>query len=542
MGDPAENQLGRRAFLAGVVAAATAVATAAACSGDDDDSADGSKGKKASSQRDPPPVPDGLPAEVFTLGIASGDPLDDSVILWTRLAADGTKPDGGLGTADPVPVHWEVAADEGFDKVVAEGDIVAEASLTHSVHVDADGLDPDTRYWYRFTVDDRTSPVGQARTTPRPDDDGADSLRFAFASCQNRQDGYWTAYGDLAEQDDLDLVFFLGDYIYEEGPDPRAAQPYRTAAPTDLATYRARWAEHKADPLLQAAHAACPWVATWDDHEVANNYAADIAEGAAPDDNAGKQAFRDRRAAAYQAFYEHTPIRLDPPDGPDAKIYRTLDWGTLARFYVLDGRQYRSDQACGSTTVIAGVGPMCDAAQAEDRTMLGEQQEQWLGEQLDESEATWNVLAQQTVVSAVPFAQGLVNFDQWDGYPAARQRLVEQLDDVSNPVILTGDIHLSAVGMLESEPGSPVAAELVGTSISSGFPLADAVEGLVKDLANVKYVNARQRGYVVCELTPDELRAEYRLVDDATKPDGTVAAAATFVVAEGDPTPKPLET
>ena len=283
-------------------------------------------------------------------------------------------------------------------------------------------------------------------------------------------------------------------------------------------------------------------MATWDDHEVANNYAADIAEGAAPDDNAGKQAFRDRRAAAYQAFYEHTPIRLDPPDGPDAKIYRTLDWGTLARFYVLDGRQYRSDQACGSTTVIAGVGPMCDAAQAEDRTMLGEQQEQWLGEQLDESEATWNVLAQQTVVSAVPFAQGLVNFDQWDGYPAARQRLVEQLDDVSNPVILTGDIHLSAVGMLESEPGSPVAAELVGTSISSGFPLADAVEGLVKDLANVKYVNARQRGYVVCELTPDELRAEYRLVDDATKPDGTVAAAATFVVAEGDPTPKPLET
>ena len=533
-------RIGRRTFMAGVVATAVA---AAACSSDDDDGGNGngsgSANGDAAARPDLPPVPDGLVDDVFALGVASGDPLPDSVILWTRLVADGTAADGAIGTTDPVPVGWEVAADEAFDDVVAEGDVVADQALAHSVHVDVDGLDPDTWYWYRFTVGERTSTVGRARTTPATDDD-PDTLRFAFASCQNRQDGFWTAYAHLAEED-VDLVFFLGDYIYEGPSEEGSLQPYATAAPSDLPTYRARWGEYKADPLLQGAHALCPWVCTWDDHEVGNDYAGAVPQGADPADEAATTRFLEQRAAAYQVFYEHTPVRLDPPeaDSPDFKIYRSLDWGSLARFYVLDGRQYRSDQECDDTALIAGVGPLCDEAEADDRTMLGEEQEAWLGDELADSGARWNVLAQQTVVANVPFAEGLVNLDQWDGYPAARERLIGQLDGVSNPVVITGDIHLSAVGTIDVEPGQPRATELVGTSISSSFPLADAVESLVSQLPNVQYINAHQRGYVVCEVTPDELRAQYRLVSTTDAPQADVETASTWVVADGDPTPRP---
>lgn len=516
----------RRGFLAGVVAAAVA----AACSNGDDDGNSGSNIGNSGDQPDLPPIPADLPAELFALGVASGDPLADSVILWTRLvAADG------VGTA-PVPVGWEVATDEGFDDVVAEGTAVADAALGHSVHVDADGLEPDTWYWYRFTVGDRTSPAGRARTTPESDQD-SDALRFAFASCQNRQNGLWTAYEHMADED-IDLVFFLGDYIYEEGPNPGSLQPYTSAAPVDLDTYRARWAEYKGDPLLQAAHATCPWVVTWDDHEVANDYAELTGQDDDPDSEAAKQAFRKRRDAAYQAFYEHMPVRLEPPEGLWYRIYREIGWGTLARFYVLDGRQYRSNQECDATAVVAGAGPLCPEAEVEDRTMLGEEQEAWLGEALAGSEARWNVLAQQTVVAAVPFADGLVNLDQWDGYPAARERLLDQLEGISNPVVITGDIHVGAVGTVERAPGEPVATELVGTSISSTFPLAEAIESLVGVLPNVQYINAHQRGYVVCEVTPDELRAEFRMVSSVLEPGGDVKTDSAWVVSDGDPTPR----
>jgi len=525
----------RRTFMAGVVA--TAVAAAACSNGDDSDSgAAGSEGDDSGTTRDLPPVPPGLVEDVFALGVASGDPLDDSVVIWTRLVADLAAPDGGIGTADPVPVGWEVATDEDFEDVVADGAVVADAALAHSVHVDVDGLDADSWYWYRFAVGDRTSPAGRARTTPR-DDDEPDALRFAFASCQNRQDGYWTAHTHLADED-VDLVLFLGDYIYEGGPDPDSVQPYVTPVPVDLPTYRARWAEYKADPALQAAHARCPWVVTWDDHEVGNDYAGATPQGADPADAAVRERFLTQRAAAYQAFYEHSPVRLDPPDGPDLRIYRSLAWGTLARFYVLDGRQYRSDQECGETTVIAGAGPLCTEAEADGRTMLGEEQEAWLGDELAGSEARWNVLAQQTVVANVPFAAGLVNLDQWDGYPAARERLLDQLADVRNPVVLTGDIHLSAVGTVDRSPGEPLATELVGTSISSGFPLAAVIESLVGELPNLEYINAHQRGYVVCELTADELRAEYRLVSTTAEPRADIETGSTWVVTDGDPTPR----
>jgi alkaline phosphatase D len=534
--DPIE--IGRRAFLAGVVA--SAVAGAAACSGDgDDEGAAGPVQEEGLDSEPLPPLPTDLPADLFALGVASGDPVADSVILWTRIVADPLAADGGVGSA-PIPVGWELATDRRFEDVVASGDAVADPALGHSVHVDASALEPDTWYWYRFTVGDRISPIGRTRTTPTTGSE-PESLRFVFASCQNRQDGYWTAYPHLAEED-VDLVIFLGDYIYEEPPDATASQPYASAAPVDLATYRVRWAEYKADPTLQAAHARFPWVCTWDDHEVANNYADALPEGTDPADEAAQDQFLRRRADAYLAFYEHMPLRLDPPEGPDYRIYRGLRWGKLARFYVLDGRQYRSNQACDATIVVASAGPLCPEATGDTRSMLGEAQEEWLAEGLNETEATWNVLAQQTVMAPVPFAQNLVNLDQWDGYPAARRRLVDQLREVSNPVVITGDIHLSAAGYVTDDPDDPttdaLATELVGTSISSNFPLADVVEGLAGSLPNVQYVNARERGYVVCDVSPGELRAEFRYVTTVAAPEADIATGATWVVTEGDPIPR----
>jgi alkaline phosphatase D len=527
--------LDRRTFMAGVIAAVVL----AGCSGDDDSAGDAEQASAATSL---PPLPDDLPAELFALGVASGDPLPKSVILWTRLVADPRAADGGMGTA-PVPVQWEVSSDEHFGDMVVAGTAVADPALAHSVHVDAQHLQPDNWYWYRFRVGDRTSPVGRTRTAP-DGGPGGDKLTFAFASCQNRQDGYWTAYDHMADED-LDLVLFLGDYIYEGASDPHSVQPYTSPAPTDLPTYRQRWSEYKADPTLQEVHRLFPWVVTWDDHEVANDYADDSPEHTSPSDTAARTAFRARRAAAYQVFYEHQPVRLDPPHGPDYRIYRQLAWGGLARFYVLDGRQYRSKQECLDQVVLSAAGPLCPAAERDDRTMLGLEQEAWLGNALADSRATWNVVAQQTVVSHVPFAGegagAIVNLDQWDGYPAARQRLVKQLRTVGNPIVISGDIHLGGLGVITDDPDDPttpaVATELVGTSISSSFPIPDLVEQAAAKLPDVRYVNAHQRGYVVCTVTHDELRADFRVVSTVARPRARIATDAAWIVASGDPEP-----
>jgi alkaline phosphatase D len=532
--------IGRRAFLAGVVA----TAVAAGCSGGDGDDAAPATTEggpvTAGAGADLPPVPPSLPAELFRLGVASGDPLPDAVVLWTRLVNDPLVDGGGLPD-QPLPVRWEVATSETFDDIVASGDAVAEPAWGHSVHVDASGLEPDTWYHYRFSVGTWTSPVGRTRTAPAPGAE-VDRLRFAFASCQEYQAGYWPAHTHLAGED-VDLVVFLGDYLYENAPNPGAVRPLQMAAPVDLAGYRRRYGEYKADPALQAAHAAAPWVCTWDDHEVANNYAGDVpgAGGAGP----GDDGFRARRAAAYQAWYEHTPARVEPPDGPDVTVYRSMAWGDLARFYVLDGRQYRSDQACDAPS---DIGVACAEVGDDERTMLGGEQERWLGRALDDTDATWNVVAQQTIVSriVVPLgpAEGL-NLDQWDGYPAARRRLVDQLRAVDNPVVITGDIHASGVGVVTADPDDPatpaVVPELVGTSISSTFPsgLVDVFESAAAAMPSVRYVDARRRGYVVCEVTADNLTADFRYMASTATPEAEVVTGARWVIAAGDPEPRP---
>ena len=533
---PQRPVIPRRTFLAGVVA--TALAAGCSRGGDDADDPVGTGGDALpETVVDLPPLPPSLPLGLFALGVASGDPLPDSVILWTRLVNDPVADDGGLPD-QPLPVRWELAADRDFDDIVASGDAVAEPALAHSVHVDASGLQPDTWYWYRFAVGEARSPVGRTRTAPEAGAE-VDRLRFAFASCQEYQSGHWPAHDHIAAED-IDMVVFLGDYIYENAPNPGGIRTLQGAAPVDLPGYRRRYGEYKADPALQASHAHVPWLTTWDDHEVENNYAGSIPQ----DQSTPSATFDERRAAAYQAYYEHMPVRIEPPDGTQVTLYRSVRWGDLLTFYVLDGRQHRSDQACA---VPNDVGVACAAVRDDERTMLGEQQEAWLDDELADSDTTWNVLAQQTILSKIAVPLGAdegVNLDQWDGYPAARRRLVERLREVDNPVVITGDIHASGVGVVTVDPddaSSPaLVPELVGTSISSIFPGAfiELVESAAAQSPSISYVEPRRRGYVVCEVTPDALEASFRYVATTATSQAAVETGARWVIAAGDPQPR----
>jgi len=472
----------------------------------------------------------------FTLGVASGDPLADRVVLWTRLAPDPLAPDGAGGMPDQtVPVFWEVAHDEAFRQVVRSGAAIAHPSLAHSVHVDVNGLAPDRWYFYRFQAAGHVSPVGRARTFPRAD--AAPALaRFATASCQHYASGYYTAHAAIA-QEDLDFVAFLGDYIYESGANG-PVRSHMSGRIESLAGYRHRYGLYKSDANLQAAHLLCPWIVTWDDHEVANNYAGDSFDANA---TPPLLPFLELRAAAYQAWYEHQPVRLLPPKGSNLRIYRSLDYGDLARLMVLDSRQYRSDQECNDV-----LGPECPGFPDPDKTMLGAAQEAWLFDGLAASAARWNVLAQQVVFAPTPIGD-LRNFDQWDGYPAARQRIHDFLQGaaIRNPVVLTGDIHAAGAGWLPTDmvqlTGPALATELVATGISSTFPaaLAQLAKDIIEALPHVDFFDPFGRGYVRHEVSRDEWRADFRVVSTVTEPTATVATATSFVIEDGNPAPQP---
>jgi alkaline phosphatase D len=485
-----------------------------------------------------------LPAgDLFPLGVASGDPTADSVILWTRIIGPG----GVALPAVDLPVEWEIARDEAFTDVVGLGTAPAVAALAHSVHVDAGGLDPDTWYWYRFTVDGRTSAVGRTRTFPGT---GAtpDRVRFGLATCQNWSDGYYTAHAALA-QEDIDFVVFVGDYIYERSKSS-GPRPISLPLSQDVPTYRARYELYKGDPNLQASHHAFPWIVTMDDHEVANDTVGDAGqEGAGAGDPDAIAAFRARRADAFQVWYEHMPLRLDAPTGPDYTFYRVVEHSDLVRFYVLDGRQFRSLYPDGK-----GSGTDTPARHAESQTMLGHTQEGWLDGALAASGAHWNVIAQQTVVTATPLAVGtsvLYNFDQWDGYVAARDRLLTSLVEhqVRNPMVLSGDIHLAGAAALRigdyEAPGNPdVAFEIVATSISSGFgdDLLPVFEAAIPKISWVKYANARKRGYSVCTVTADSFTTDFRVMATTASPTSAVSTDHTDVVPAREPVTLPTDT
>jgi alkaline phosphatase D len=535
--------LSRRAFLAGLLASgAAACTTTSEGSGRPTPTSTSTSTLAGVATPSTTRLPTALPAGLFTLGIASGDPAPGSVILWTRLAPDPMA-GGGMPDVD-IPVVWEVAEDDGFRRLVATGAATASSALGHSVHVDAQGLTPARRYFYRFRVGDEESPVGRTLTAPAPTDE-AESMRFAFASCQNHQDGLYTAHRAIAV-DDVDLVVFLGDYIYEGGRDDARPRPHATPSPADLAGYRNRYAEYKADADLQAAHAAAPWVCTFDDHEVLNNWAGNAPAGGTPLDLSPRD-FLALRAAAFQAYYEHLPLRIEPPAGPEIRVHRSLDWGRLARFHVLDTRQHRDDQPCG----LAGdAGILCAEVDDPARTMLGADQEAWLAGTLASSAAVWDVVAQQVVMTPITLELGgqrVGDADQWDGYPAARQRLVDLLVAQGNPVVVTGDIHAAGVGELHADALSPsdsppAAVELVTTSISTAT--SDSYAGLVETAAamspGVRYADARHRGYVLCDVSPDRLRAEFRTVDTSPSIGRSIpTTAAIWEVAAGSHTADP---
>jgi alkaline phosphatase D len=473
----------------------------------------------------------------FTLGVASGYPQPDGMVLWTRLA--------GSLDAVAIPVRWEVAQDEAMRRIVASGNAEARPEWAHSVHVEPRGLEPDRWYYYRFSAGDASSPVGRTRTAPAPSA-AAPRLRFAFASCQHYEHGYYSAYRHMVA-DDLDLVIFLGDYIYESSLRRNQVRMHeRAEEPVTLEEYRARHALYKSDENLRWAHGAYPWIATWDDHEVDNDYANDRQEDGAPPEE-----FLRRRAAAYRAYYEHMPLPAAMrPSGPDMRIYTTLAWGSLAKFHLLDGRQYRAPQACprkaggGNDVDPRDCGTLHDPA----RSMLGTEQEAWLGRQFRASRAAWNIVAQQTVMAQLDTRIGegkRIWTDNWDGYPLARRRLIESMlaHRLANPVVIGGDVHMNFVSDLRpdfDDPRSPVvASEFVGTSITSppGSWQKNLPE-IVAENPHIRYARSDRRGYVRADIAGGRLIAELVGLDGVRSPESRAEQLARFVVEDGRPGPR----
>jgi alkaline phosphatase D len=469
------------------------------------------------------PLPDG----VFSLGISSGDPLPDGIVLWTRLAPD---PLNGGGMPDrAVPVEWQLAEDERCRKVVRRGVAHARPELGHSVHVDVRGLRPGRTYWFRFRAGNQLSPVGRTRTAPHPHSSG--HLRVALASCQNWQHGYFTPYADMLAQDP-DVVLFVGDYIYESTPSSTGVRRHEgTGEPYTLVQYRNRYAQYRTDPDLTAMQANAPWVVTFDDHEVDNDWAGEIPQ------DPGKQphdAFVARLTAAYQAYYEHMPVRASAvPNGPHIQMYRRLDFGRLVRLHVLDTRQFRSDQA----TSQAG-------AQDPSMTMLGAEQKEWLLDGLHDSPARWNLIASQIMMAETDLLVGegkLWYYDAWDGYQVERDALMAEFADVRNPVVLTGDRHLTMISDLKADYADPdsdvVGAEFVGTSISSsGDQDQDAFhrewDPRLPDNPHWKLIDAH-RGYHLFDIRRDGIDAQVRIVDTVRQPTATPSTLARLRVEAG---------
>ncbi|MFJ9560797.1 alkaline phosphatase D family protein [Streptomyces fuscichromogenes] len=471
-----------------------------------------------------------LPEGVFSLGIASGDPLPDGIVLWTRLAPD---PLNGGGMPDEiVPVEWEIAEDERLGKVVRHGTAYARPEYGHSVHVDVRGLHPGRSYWYRFRAGGRISPTGRTRTAPHPHARGG-SLRVALASCQNWQHGYFTPYADMLAQDP-DVVLFVGDYIYESTPSSAGPRRHEgTGEPYTLVQYRNRYAQYRSDPDLAAMHAGAPWVVTFDDHEVDNDWAGEIPQDP---DKQSHDAFVARLTAAFQAYYEHMPVRATAiPDGPHIQMYRRLEFGRLVRLNVLDTRQFRSDQVTSQA-----------AAEDPALTMLGVQQKQWLLDGLHDSPARWNLIASQIMMAETDILPGdgkLWYYDAWDGYQVERNALLDGFASVRNPVVLSGDRHLTMISDLKKDFADPssdvVGAEFVGTSISSNGDQDQAAfhaqwDPLKADNPHWKIIDAH-RGYHLFDIRRDGIDARVRTVDTVVAPHATASTLATLRVETDEP-------
>ncbi|MCP5143928.1 MAG: alkaline phosphatase D family protein [Gammaproteobacteria bacterium] len=479
-------------------------------------------------------------SDPFTLGVASGNPRADRVVLWTRLAPRPLEPEGGMDPAT-IAVEWELAADDQMRNIVRRGMEYATPQWAHSIHAEVLDLAPATTYWYRFRSGDAVSPVGRTRTAPDPRSPNT-RLRIASCSCQHYEHGFYGAYAHML-RDDPDLVVHLGDYIYEVsfGADP--VRHHQGPESHTLTDYRTRYAQYKQDRDLQAMHQHAPWLVTWDDHEVANDYADLVSEY---DDD--PQWFAQRRAAAYRAYYEHMPLpRQSVPFGPAMKVYGDYSYGQLARICLLDGRQYRSPHPCpapgkrGGNTVSSTCAGLRDPAQ----TMLGPRQENWLNGRLaSPRRARWNIIAQQTVMAYLDEDRGPDQqfwTDGWNGYPQARQRLLDGFtaNDVSNPVVLSGDIHAFIASNLHQTPADPaspaVACEITATSITSNARTQDFFENLAAGNPATRFVDGAHRGYARLDFTQESLSIALVGLDDARRADSPARVLKQFTVEAGRP-------
>ncbi len=471
----------------------------------------------------------------FTLGVASGYPRPDGMVLWTRLAPDPLN-GGGMGVL-PIEVAWEVADDEGFRHILRRGVTLASAADAHSVHLELQGLASARWYWYRFRSGAALSPIGRTRTAPAPGAELRD-VRFAFASCQHYEHGYYAAFRHLAA-DALDLVVHLGDYLYEGSWGNQPVRTHTGAETVTLTDYRNRYAQYRSDPDLQEAHAAFPWILIWDDHEVDNDYADDRSQDLVP-----REQFLARRAAAYQAYYEHMPLPASArPSGPDMRLYARLEFGGMAAFHLLDGRQYRDPQPCpkagrgGANTV-----EVCEERTDPRRSLLGHEQERWLAAGLARSRCSWNLIAQQTLMAQVdqkPGPGGSFWTDGWDGYPAARSRLLRFLAEhrVANPIVLGGDVHAFFAADLKldfDDPGSPVVAtEFVTTSVSSQGRPQERIDAIRPENPHIKLADGTRRGYTRVTLSRDRAIVNMQAVDSVKTPAAPISTLASFSVENG---------
>ena len=447
----------------------------------------------------------------------------------------------------PFEVQWEVAEDEAFARIAASGTAIARPELAHAVHVEVAGLRPARPYLYRFRAGGQASAAGRARTAPAAGSAPA-RLRFAFAGCQHYEHGHFTAWRHLAAEPDLDFVFHYGDYIYEyRGRAPGQpgwgplVRPHLGEETLTLADYRQRYTQYRLDPDLQAAHAAHPFLVSYDDHEVDNNWAGIHSE----EDGSRRfpvavppEVFALRKAAAFQAWYEHMPLRRAAfPRGPDITAYRRIDFGTMARVHVLDTRQFRDDQPCND-----GVKPACPEVFRPEAQMLGAAQEAWLLEGLARTPARWNILAQQVPMMRRELRGG-ISMDKWDAYPAARQRILDALAArrTPNPVVLSGDVHHALAATIRQTPdGAPVATEFTATSVTSagdGAEMTPAGQEVLRRNPDIALFHAR-RGYCVSEANATRMATEFVSLPFVTREGAPRETAARMVVESGEAGPK----
>lgn len=467
-----------------------------------------------------------LDHDPFRLGVASGEPALDGFVLWTRV----------MDLTGDAVVGYDLAEDEGFRRIVRTGRTVARASRAGAVHLEVAGLNPGRPYFYRFHLGPAVSRTGRTATVPA----GPNRLRLALTSCQHWEQGWFAAYRDIIAGEP-DAVLQVGDYIYDasfgDGPDVRS---FGASPPTSLADYRARHALYRTDPELAAAHAALPFVVTFDDHEVENDYAGETS--GRPGDPA---AFLRRRAAAYQAYFEHMPLRPSAlrPDG-GVRLYRRLAWPGLATLHVLDTRQYRSPHPCATPDERGGrIVEACAAAVLPTGDMLGRAQGAWLDNSLAHETAPWSLIVQQTLFSRLFLPQGdqARYSDVWDGYEASRGRVLTALGrpSVRNAVILGGDVHSFWLNDVLEDFGAPaarpVASEIV-TSCLAARNGPEALFGPAKRLnPHVRLLDNAHAGYVRLELTRERMQVELRSVRNLADPLSACDRLASAQVEAGRP-------